>query len=281
MLFSCLPPGCKCEHIILRRLIVDYNEQGGGVYERLRRPEMEERNRPEPELVLEGAEDGPEVIPVAIERKSVVWPVNSHLANHRNSHELLQHVQSRVCSEDETFINGLYQLRFGESSMQGLSNREIWRIGLEIADVVLAHPAAARSEQGIAGRAPIAWGFGPVPEWDRDETTPEVGFGMLVHDDLRHDAPSRAEALVGFGDELARHLVSVGEKFENYDQHRRLLALQFFGESSLDIDEEDLIDLIEQADLPDSVDEVWLAYHDWLNAYDHEVGWRPVWTRGE
>ena len=281
MLFSCLPPACKCEHVILRRLIDDYNELHGGAYTRITLSEVEERNRPEPEFVLKGPEGSPEVTPVAIERKSVVWPINSHLANHRNSHDLLVHVQNRVCSVDESFIDGLYQLRFAESSVQGLRNNDAQRMGKAIGDVILADPAAAQSECGIAGRSPIAWWFGPVPSWERDERTREVGFGMLVNDDLRQDAPSRTEALTGFGEELARHLVSANEKFSRYEHYRCLLAVQFFGESRLDVDEEDLVDLIRKAELPDKLDEVWIAYHEWIDAYDHEVAWKCVRTKGE
>lgn len=276
-----MPPACKCEHIILRRLIVDYNELCDGVYTRIRRPEVEERNRPEPELVLYGPEEGSEVTPVAIERKSVVWPVNSHLANHRNSHDLLRHVQSRVCSKDESFIDGLYQLRFAESSMQGLRSGETQQIGNAIGDFILANGANAQSDQGISGRTPISWWFGPVPSWQRDDSTPDVGFGMWVDDDLWHDMPDRSEALVGFGAEFARHFDLVDEKFAGYEHCRRLLAVQFFGESRLDIDEEDLIELIANANLPESIDEVWLAYHDWIDADDFEIAWKRIWIRDE
>ena len=104
---------------------------------------------------------------------------------------------------------------------------------------------------------------------------------MLVNDDLRHDGLLRSQALDGFSEELARHLVSADKKFANYEDYRCLLAVQFFGESRLDVYEEDLIDLIGKAELPDSIDEVWIAYHDWIDAYNHEVAWKCVRTRGE
>ncbi len=272
MLFGCLPLDCKCEHVILRRLVTEYNLLHGGVYTRWRRPDVEERNQMAPDLLLEG----PGATSVAIERKCVVWPAKGYMPDHRNSHDLLWHVQNGVCSEDDSFIGGLYQLRFEESSIRGLSNREIQSIGFKIAKVVLENAVIAKSARGLGGDEPFIWWFGPFPSQERDETTPDSGFGMLAIGEGGRGLPSRARVLEGYAGEFYRLMTDIDEKFSRYDNCRRLIAVQFFGDPLMPIDEADIVQMIVTGELPNTVDEVWLAYHDWANADEYEVAWKCI-----
>ena len=42
------------------------------------------------------------------------------------------------------------------------------------------------------------------------------------------------------------------------------------------VEDDDLFEIARRASLPANIDQVWVAYHDWVSAYDYEVGWRLV-----
>lgn len=273
MLFSCLPSECKCEHVFLRNLISEYNQLHDGAYTRFSRPDVEQRNEMAPDLLLKG--NG--VPSVAIERKCVIWPVNSHVIDHRHCHHLLSYVKEGVCSRDESFGNGLYQLRFWERSIKGLRDGEVREIGQRIAEVVLENRALAKTPKGVTGDEPIGWWFGLLPSWERDESMPDLGFGLSVLCDGPPGLTRQAETLDGLSGEFRRLMADIDQKFSRYDNHRRLVALQFFGDPWMPFEEEDVRQMIDFGELPNSVDEVWLAYHDWVSPDDYRIGWKPIW----
>ena len=40
--------------------------------------------------------------------------------------------------------------------------------------------------------------------------------------------------------------------------------------------DEDIIGIIQSAQLPEMIDQVWLAHPDWVSEYDYEIEWDDV-----
>ena len=55
----------------------------------------------------------------------------------------------------------------------------------------------------------------------------------------------------------------------------KLLAVQFFGESELLTDEE-IVEVINAARIPNQIDQVWLTGREWVNLDDYELDWERV-----
>ena len=51
--------------------------------------------------------------------------------------------------------------------------------------------------------------------------------------------------------------------------------MQFHGDDSLTLDE-DVVQIIESAQLPEMIDQVWLAQHDWVGEDEYTVAWNRV-----
>lgn len=271
LLFCCLPDDVKCEPFILRDLLRKLIEAESGAYSRIRCLDREERNQKEPELLI----DGTDVVPIVVERKSVAWPSESYYSDHRNSHALVSHFGRYVSENKDPFQNGLYKILVQERSLKKKRKQEIKRIAQAMADVVLAAVAAGEPVHGLGGNLPIWWRLREVLPSERDESMPERGIGIEVsQENVSFDLDGKV--LDGYASEFERQASAAAEKFQRYRHCRRLLAIQFFGEGSCWIDDGELLSMIKSADLPEEVDEVWVAYHDWVNAYEHEIGWACV-----
>ena len=77
----------------------------------------------------------------------------------------------------------------------------------------------------------------------------------------------------GYSGEFERAASAAAEKFTNYGDHLKLLLVQFHGEGGSVLDDEDEMSIIQSAELPERIDQVWLARHEWVNASDFEVAW--------
>ena len=75
MMFSCLPVSNEHECCIAHHFVGQYNERNGTDYRVVAFPEIDNRNTKEPEVLLEDPQGGPRL---AIERKSVVYPLDEH-----------------------------------------------------------------------------------------------------------------------------------------------------------------------------------------------------------
>ena len=56
----------------------------------------------------------------------------------------------------------------------------------------------------------------------------------------------------------------------------KLLLVQFCGNDSDWLQDEDIVGIIKAAPLPAMIDQVWLAYPEWISEYDHEVTWKQI-----
>ena len=275
MIFTCFPPRGKCEWAHLIGFVREYNEMHKKAYIRAACLDVEEHSSKEPEVLLEAPGD----ISIVIERKAVVWP-RDYFSNHANMHDFLKLFNAVM---DDRFEDSLYQLTITPDSLQGKTKKQIKDDAERLAGIVKANQMSAKSSRGIGQDKPRWWRFRPLATHERDYSTPDAGVGINVvktlwsiwsSDNSQEEYEEEYEVVkAGYSDEFERTASAAVEKFTNYADHLKLLLVQFHGEGDSVLDDEDEIAIIQSAELPIGIDQVWLARPDWVNAYDFEITW--------
>ena len=275
VLFSCFP-NSDCEWYDLRRFVVDYNEDHDTTYRRFSCHDRVIRDRPAVDVLLK-AENS---LKMAIERKSVVWPPD-FLSNHRNMHDLADMVEDRIKHIPRLLHDDLYQLRVHSDVLHGRKKKQIEELAEAIGQAIVG---SRRDEAGrieVRGDQPALWRFGPASQYDRDETTPESGFGIHMVGPLfprpgYNYAKERTLALEGMSSELLKQVDAAAKKLRLYVDYEKMLMLQFFADLDVPLADDDIIELVKATDVPYGIDEVWVAYQDFYSPYDYEVAWQRL-----
>ena len=226
--------------------------------------------------------EAPDEVPIVIERKSIVWPPgNEYLADHHKSHQLLDDFVGRLRELGHPFTESLYQLSVRDRDLKGRSQREVAKFAGEIADSVLSDPVNAKTTRGVGQRNPIPWNFRALSTHERDETAPETGIGIQIweEDDLSEPFDIRnrmEEQKSGYASELERWASDAAEKFARYSHCRKLFLVQFFGDSSVWLEDEKIVEIVRTSPLPEIIDEVWVARQDWVSLDEYEVVWEQI-----
>ena len=262
MMFHCLPPNSRCEWDNLRGFVAQYNELYGKKYDLSACPEKVNRNTKEPEVLLEAIGEAP----IAIERKSIVWPPGkSYMADHHKSHQLLEDFVRRLRQRGNCLTGSAYQLSVSARDLEGKRKEQVASIAEQIADVALSNPVEAQSRRGVGGREPIPWRFRLLSPEESDSKT-GIGIDVLVRDfGEPWESPQQLEERLGYSEEFGR-----------YPDHRKLFLVQFFGEVSADLEDEELIEIVRSAHLPETIDEVWVARMEWVNLDESGIAWDHV-----
>ena len=273
MFFHCLPPESKCEWAHLHRFVTLFNSVRGKAYKKVACLDRENPGQKEPEFLLEA----PGETPLVIEHKSISWPPY-HLSDHSNEHELFERVVDALRSQ---FNDSVYQLTVREESLTGKKKREVQHIAKQIVEAVLSDEVVAKSEKGIRRREPIPWRFSPLEPWETDETTPKTGVGISVVGSDNWGDPAEIvarneSAKTGYLEELERLAMDAGQKFAKYANCQRILVVQFYGDDSFYLDDEDITGIVQSAEIPVVIDEVWVANHEWVSIDDYVVTWEHV-----
>lgn len=280
MMFSCTPAD-RCERRHLSSLVVRLNGLWGKSYEVSACLDMDSRNEPEPELLLEA----PAEPPIVIERKTITWP-KEYLRDHNNEHAIANALFARL---DNTYQDDFHVLTLWSDSLVGQRVTDVRDWAEQIANAVLRDEANSRTTRGIHGQTPIPWGFRRADEIDRDYDTPDTGIQIRTFQDTGPSFvdPSgwttmMTEATQGYKAELERLAANCEAKFAKYGDHIRLLAIEFHGDL-WSLSEDAIIEVVNSAELPNCVDQVWLGQQDWLDDSTHRVYWdmvRPISTIG-
>ena len=272
MVFWCFPPTIKCEWSDLRHFVDHYNATHGKSYTRKACLDVEIRDRKAPELLLES----PGETPIVIERKSVVWPPE-YLSSHSNEHQLFQHVVRPLA---DAFRCGAYELTVRADYLKGKSKSVISNLAEQIIREVLSDSANARMRRGIRGSGLIPWSFRPLASEELDTSESLTGIRVSFTEPVKFDDPPEIledsnEARAGYARKFESAAKGAAGKFEEYSECLGILLVQFHGDDSF-LEDEDIIQVIKSAQLPDVVDQVWLAQHDWVSEDEHMVAWDRV-----
>ena len=276
MVFPCLPSQNKCEWADLKDFVADYNRARNKDYRLAACLDRENSGSKEPEVLLETT-SGEYMV---IERKSIVWPSgNSTMAEHNREHELFDRFVHRLESSGHTFKDGLYVLTVWERDLKDLK----WKGVVEVAEQIACAVLANRFESGpllggISWRKPIRWEFRVVGPGERTDDAPEVGWGYTVNLDSRplESSAEIEEMTKGYTREFERQATAAKEKFTKYAHCRKLFLVQFFGDGSFWLEDEEAADIVRSAELPEVIDEVWMARQEWVALDEYEIVWDRV-----
>ena len=147
--------------------------------------------------------------------------------------------------------------------------------------MIVSNIGKAKSPGGIGSRKPIRWGFRPLAPYEMDERNPANGIRSLVSLSSSCDLEppefrqSKETALAGFAERFDREANKAGKKYDEYPNCQRLLVVQFFGESDSVMDEE-IIEIVKAARIPNQIDQVWLTGREWVSLDDYELAWERV-----
>lgn len=274
MIFWCLPNN-RCEWCNLRGFVQKYNTIHGKSYRPSRFLDEEIRDSSQPEVLLEAHGE----TPIVIERKSIVWPSGQeHFADHHKGHQLLDDFVKQIELCGNPFADGLYQLSVNETDLKGKRMAEIARFAEQIADSVLSWQFRIKSEYGFASDDPIAWSFRALGPEDIDDGVPESGIGISInwHQDpfeLRQMNESIEQQKAGYSQEFQLRAEQAAEKFAQYGRCKKLFLVQFFSPDHSFLSDEHITEIVEEAHLPEVIDEVWVADQDWISLDDYVIAW--------
>ena len=219
---------------------------------------------------------------MVIESKVVAWPRESYCHNHSKEHDFRECFFKQLTIAGKRFLNSSFELQIHASSLHGKKQNEVMRCAEEIASNVLSNQDAVSRNKDIRGSRPIPWRFVPSHPADWGEPTTHLSIGVIIVDEepdfttIDELKQRRQEAKRGYTLELARASESAAAKFEKFEGHKRLFLIRFVGGESISLDDGDLHELVRTAELPKEIDEVWVAFHDWINEWDYEVGWKRI-----
>ena len=272
MVFWCFPPTNKCEWSDLRAFVVQYNDTYGTSYTRKACLDIEIRDRRAPELLLES----PGEIPMVIERKSVVWPCD-YLATHRIEHQLFHQAPPALADD---FGDGAYELSVRADWLRVMPKSAAGTLTEQIVRQILSNRAAAKMRGGVRGSTPVPWSFRPLRSDEMDDFEPAKTIRVSIDEPWSFEEPfgdseGDEDPKAGFTHQFEIALESAARKFEEYLDNLKVLLVQFHGDGSLILDEE-IVQIINAVQLPETVDQVWLAQHDWIGAHEYKVAWSRV-----
>ena len=269
MMFHCSPPQGKCEWVHLKDFVAHFNALYGTEYNRSRCLDVENSSEKEPEVLV----DDPGRAPMVIERKSVAWPPG-HFSYHSKEHYLSDCI---LDSLGYLFRDSVYQLVTNERSLRGKTQRKVKKIAERIESIVLSNLTSVKSPCGIGSREPIPWRLRRLAPHEMDESTPATGLGVTVRGEwFRGGTPSEMllsfkDAKDGYVEEFERAANNAAEKFVKYADCTKLLLVQFYGDGSVWLGYEEIVEIIQSAKLPTLIDQVWVARQDWVSPAYYKI----------
>ena len=75
----------------------------------------------------------------------------------------------------------------------------------------------------------------------------------------------------GYAEQFQRSAVAAAKKFKKYGDCQKFLLVQFCG--PIPFKDEDMAAIVQSAQLPETIDQVWVAREEWVNAWDYEIAW--------
>ena len=280
VIFSCLIPGGSCEWFHLKDFVDFLNTTDGTSYIRsecldVYGPDNQQpaQAKKRPEVLLESGDE----VPIVIERKAVVWP-SDFQRNHSKEHDLLKRVADNLREE---FNDSTYQLAFYAGDLKKKNKGQVAVFGDQICHLIVSNIAKSKSSRGISVRQPIRWSFRPLARYEIDEPNPRRGIRSLVKLPSSWDLKplefreKRESALAGFAERFAREANKADKKFDDYCNCKKLLVVQFFGESC-SVKDEEIVEIVKKTQITSHIDQVWLTGREWVSQDDYQLAWERV-----
>jgi hypothetical protein len=257
----------KCEwHAGLDDFIAHYNKKHTTNYalsECLDVKRTGDRTEQQPEVLVIDSQTGEKMV---IERKSVVWPP-TYLLQHQNGHEFAEIVWQRTKGRYE---DTCYELRVSGKELSKLNQASVRRFALEIAEVVFTLESSMIPTRRTV---PLHWTFRQA---DHGEYEDRRGIVVIQQDRTTLGDFDTKPPAVGTATEIAKQLTQAAPKFSAYSHARRVVLLDFYGDSLF---EDDIPPLLHRTSVPDCIDEIWMTTREWISEDDYEIGFEKIFGR--
>ncbi len=268
MYYVCFPPEIKCEWRTLEPFVAKLNEDGASHFVRERCLDVEERGQREPEALLVDQTTHKSLV---IERKMVVWP-RTYLKDHRSEHVFAEIAGNRL---SKVFTDSAYVLAVDASDLHRAKSR-IQELARRTCHLIELHREAAIAGSRLVRTGEISWAFCRYADSIYDDGTPQSGVGIVFeieNDELDLDVVENMRA--GVSRQVKHELDKAVKKFVSYQGCQKVVLLHIVGSSLWWLSEDDL-QAVARRYKPTSVDQVWLAYPEWVTDAEQETVYRKL-----
>lgn len=270
--FECCRIGNTCEwHTGLSRFALGYNQAYNKSYRLAACLDAQNRTRKEPitpkqpEVLLKAAGEPC----IVIERKSIM--TTDYARSHGNFHFLVDHFGHLL---GHHFPDSMYNLEVIAPAIGKQGKHEIRNIAHQISSAVVSGRQLVVQNSGIWGVDPIPWHFyEELPEGFTGSTSIRAGINTIVRTGPIATVPDMQLIKAGYVAALKKEVGKAAKQFEQYGHCQKLLLLEFYGDYPIG---PDIVDIIKEAPIPNVVDQVWLAYKEWVSGIDYETCWLRV-----
>ena len=215
--FLCLPPNNENEWINLSDFTDFYNSIYGKNYTLRSFPENDNRNSPEPEVLLCDGDSK-----MVIERKGFPFPLN-HIREHQLWHEFNQELFEKLT---DTFSDGLYLLEITDVDMPK-NRKEMLKLIDAITSNIFKYESEIKLSDGIYEDGLIPWSFFRASEIEQEEAPKDCCIGIRLRKTSSfYNKKQIDESITIVKSRLSKIIESVSLKFDNYDDCIKILILE-------------------------------------------------------
>ncbi|MBN3963594.1 hypothetical protein [Nostoc sp. NMS8] len=251
----------KCEwRKGLKDFAIQFNEAFGKDYSLSKFLDISEKGgkqqTKQPEVLLEAPGDKPMVI----ECKKIVYPPK-YYEKHRHFHYFFKDFYDSYNRDLKPILpQDVYEIGINENVLYQNKKQKFPSISNQIVAHVLQHIEEFHVSNQISSAEPIPWGFRRVPENERDDESYKSGLRLSSSaKSLSYQFDKLPEAEEEIAKELAKHLSNTDIKFRDYANCLKILVIEICGDILSIPSPEVIVEIIENATIPSSVDQIWLA----------------------
>lgn len=267
--FGCLPPSNENEWLNLRRFVDIYNSNYGKHYLLESFPENENRNNPEPEILLRDGDSK-----MVIERKVFPFP-SSRIREHQLWHEFSNKIFERL---SDVFSDNLYVLEIKDTDMP-TSKKKMLKLVDRITSDALKHEKELKTSEEVfldGTDDPNPWRFLRVSNMDREDAPIDYGVGVRLMNSLKfYDTQQVNDSVLLVQSELSKIIQRSVPKFENYSDCVRVLILEPHT-NVLSFLSDVFTPAIQSLEMPNNIDQIWLAVQIELNDWESVLDYRLI-----
>lgn len=244
-----------------------YNRVNGTTY-KLARVLDRTGSQPQPEAAYIDERLNAEVV---VEHKTIVWPPD-HFKLHRSEHSVSRTIE---CMITPFLAPGRpYRLTFRDR-MRG-TTAELHDFAEAVGRYICEHIDRVNDGRMLRSRrVGREWSFHAESAHERDYDEPSTGLATVFSGAWR-SFEELDNWRDGMPEMLARVLHRVESKFVSYSESRRILVIDPHGETRF-LPNSEWSALLATVDVPQSIDEIWLSFHDYVT--DLRCGWlhQSIW----
>jgi|GEM_PF-6311262 len=245
----------KCEwRKGLKDFAIQFNEAFAKDYSLSKCLDISKRGSKQPEVLLEASGHQSMVI----ECKKIVYP-HDYYKKHQHFHDFFDCFYYYYKRDLEPILSqDMYEICINQNALYKHNKRKLDSISNQIVTHVLQHIEQFRVSNEISLAEPIPWGFRRFPDIESDDESYKSGLKLTTSaEPLSYNYNYKVEEDIA--KQLAKHLANADVKFKEYANCLKILVIEICGDIwSLPLPEE-IVEIIKNATIPPSVDQIWLA----------------------